>query len=134
MIIYFLKSATCLSLLLAFYHLILEQEKMHHFNRFYLLGSVLFSFLAPLYIIYMDAAPTLLETTPTTSEINLTDSAPIEIIQEKTIKYTQIFLSVYMLISFILLIRFGKNLLNILKKNKEKHKKNVSKIDIGFDR
>jgi bla regulator protein BlaR1 len=127
MIIYFLKSATCLSLLLAFYHLILEQEKMHHFNRFYLLGSVLFSFLAPLYIIYMDATPTLLETTPTTSEINLTDSAPIEIIQEKTIKYTQIFLSVYMLISFILLIRFGKNLLNILKKIKRNTKKTYQK-------
>ena len=123
-----------MALLLGFYHLILEQEKMHDFNRFYLLGSVLFSFLAPLYIIYMDAAPTILETTQTTSEINLTDSAPIEIIQKKTIKYTQIFLSVYLLISFILLIRFGKNLLNILKKIKRNKKKNVPKIDIGFDR
>ena len=50
----------------------------------------------------------ILETIQTTSEINLTDSAPIEIIQKKTIKYTQIFLSVYLLISFILLIGFGK--------------------------
>jgi bla regulator protein BlaR1 len=54
MIIYILKSASCLAMLLAFYHLVLEKEKMHVFNRFYLLGSVLFSFLAPLYIIYID--------------------------------------------------------------------------------
>tara|TARA_B100000787_G_scaffold138248_1_gene107109 strand:- start:30630 stop:30749 length:120 start_codon:yes stop_codon:yes gene_type:complete len=39
---------------------------MHVFNRYYLLGSVLFSFLAPLYIIYTDAAPVVLETIQTT--------------------------------------------------------------------
>jgi bla regulator protein BlaR1 len=55
MIIYILKSASCLAMLLAFYHLVLEKEKMHVFNRFYLLGSVLLSFLAPLYIIYINA-------------------------------------------------------------------------------
>ena len=53
MITYLLKSASCLALLLVFYHLVLEREKMHNFNRFYLLGSVLFSFLAPLFIIYI---------------------------------------------------------------------------------
>ena len=68
---------------------------MHVFNRFYLLGSVLFSFLAPLYIIYIDATPLVLETIQTTSEINLTDSTTLEIIKEKTINYTQIFLSIY---------------------------------------
>lgn len=41
---YLLKSATCLALLLTFYYLILEREKTHNFNRFYLLGSVFFSF------------------------------------------------------------------------------------------
>jgi hypothetical protein len=48
MTIYPLKSASCLALLLVFYHAALEKEKIHHFNRFYLLGSVLFSFLVPL--------------------------------------------------------------------------------------
>jgi beta-lactamase regulating signal transducer with metallopeptidase domain len=116
MIIYILKSATCLTLLLAFYHLVLEKEKMHVFNRFYLLGSVLFSFLAPLYIIYIDATPVISETIQTTSEINLTDFTPIEIIEEKTINYTQIFIGTYILISFILLMRFGKNIFNLLSK------------------
>ena len=52
---YLLKSGLCLALLLAFYHLVLEKEKMHRFNRFYLLGSVLFSFIAPSVIIYIEA-------------------------------------------------------------------------------
>ena len=66
MILYILKSGLCLALLLAFYHLVLEREKMHRFNRFYLLGSILFSFLAPAFIIYVEAIPTVLETVPTT--------------------------------------------------------------------
>lgn len=45
MTIYPLKSASCLALLLIFYHGALKKEKIHHLNRFYLLGSVLFSFL-----------------------------------------------------------------------------------------
>ena len=48
MIAYILKSISCLALLLFFYHFILEKEKMHNFNRFYLMGAVLFSFLVPL--------------------------------------------------------------------------------------
>jgi bla regulator protein BlaR1 len=77
MITYFLKSATCLALLLLFYHFILEKEKMHTFNRFYLLGSVLFSLLAPLYIIYIDVAPLIIRTTQTS-----TTSYPTEITSE----------------------------------------------------
>ena len=49
MIEFLLKSTGCLATLLVFYHLVLEREKMHQFNRFYLLGSVLFSFIAPLF-------------------------------------------------------------------------------------
>jgi bla regulator protein BlaR1 len=115
MILYILKSATCLALLLAFYHLVLEREKMHNFNRFYLLGSVLFSFLVPLYIIYIDVAPLVLKATPTTSFSYPTEITP-EIIIEKSIDYTLIFIGIYSLISSILFIRFGKNLFHIIQK------------------
>jgi hypothetical protein len=30
-----------------FYHLVLEREKMHQFNRFYLLGSIVISLVIP---------------------------------------------------------------------------------------
>ena len=63
MVLYLLKSAACLALLLAFYHLVLEREKMHKFNRFFLLGSVLFSFLVPGFIIYIEAIPKMIAST-----------------------------------------------------------------------
>ena len=44
---YFLKSPACLAVLLLFYKLLLEKEDMHVFNRFFLLFSVVISFLVP---------------------------------------------------------------------------------------
>ena len=130
MILYILKSATCLALLLAFYHLVLEREKMHNFNRFYLLGSVLFSFLAPLYIIYIDVAPLILKATPTPNFIYSTEITP-EIIIEKSIDYTLIFIGMYSLISSILFIRFGKNLFHIIQKIR-KNKQVKSNFSIPY--
>lgn len=49
MILYLLKSSLCLLILIFFYHLVLEREKMHAFNRFYLLFSLCFAFSIPLF-------------------------------------------------------------------------------------
>ena len=119
MIIYLLKSACCLALLLGFYHLILEKEKMHSFNRFFLLGSIIFSFLAPLYTIYTETNSITEDNTPIVFEVIDTGSieyVPTEIITETTINYTNILLAVYLLVSLILLIRFSRNLYKILSK------------------
>jgi bla regulator protein BlaR1 len=115
MITYFIKSATCLALLLLFYHFILEKEKMHTFNRFYLLGSVLFSLLAPLYIIYIDVASLIIRTTQTSTTSYPTEITS-EIMVEKPIHYTSIFIAIYCFITTILLIRFGKNLFHLIHK------------------
>jgi hypothetical protein len=48
MILYLINSTICLILLLLVYHLILGNEKMHHFNRFFLLFSIIFSLTIPL--------------------------------------------------------------------------------------
>lgn len=45
---YILKTIICSALLILIYHLFLEREKMHRFNRFFLLFSIAFSFLIPL--------------------------------------------------------------------------------------
>ncbi len=45
--LYLLKSTLCLALLLAFYKIVLENTSMHHFKRFYLLGSVLATLIIP---------------------------------------------------------------------------------------
>ncbi len=48
MITYLIKSGLCLLIILGIYHLLLEQEKMHQFKRFYLLLGLGFSFIVPL--------------------------------------------------------------------------------------
>ncbi|WP_018628923.1 M56 family metallopeptidase [Niabella aurantiaca] len=61
MILYLLKVIACSGLLYAFYYGFLQKEKMLWFNRFYLLGSMLFSFLIPLAVIEVRLKPAVLQ-------------------------------------------------------------------------
>lgn len=45
--IYLIKSTLCMVLLWGFYRLFLQKEKLFLFNRFYLLGSLIFSYVIP---------------------------------------------------------------------------------------
>lgn len=120
MITYLIKSASCLALLLVFYHLVLEREKMHNFNRFYLLGSVIFSFLAPLFIIYI-TVPTeeTFSKLPIVTEQFLTTNSEEYI---EPINYTPYLLLISLAVSSILSIRFIKNLTSIVLKIKQNEK------------
>lgn len=115
MIIYLLKSASCLALLLFFYHLILEKEKMHNFNRFYLLLGVLFSFLAPLITFTTYIQPTVFVTENFTETPFMVEEIPM-IVEETPFDYWQLAIGVYLLISLVFLIRFGFNLFKIIRK------------------
>ncbi|MGG6229293.1 M56 family metallopeptidase [Tenacibaculum sp. SDUM215027] len=117
MITYLIKSGLCLALLLTFYHLILEREKMHQFNRFYLLGSVVFSFLVPLYKIYI---VTISNTVGTTASLITASTMNVNTVEE--INYTQYLFVGYAIVAIILLIRFTKNLLDIFLKIKRHQK------------
>lgn len=101
MILYLLKSTTCLLLLLAFYYFLLEREKMHQFNRFYLLGAVAFSFLAPLFTITIISDKPI-ETSAYTN--NLSES-----------NWKSYLLIFSLIISMLLLIRFIKNASSMVK-------------------
>jgi len=125
MILYLLKSSFCLAILLAVYHLFLEKEKMHQFNRFYLLGSILFSFLAPTFIIYTNALEIIEEIVPLFQETpnqllngNLTQTN----IQEESINYKKYLFILYGFIATILLIRFSKNVFVLIQKIKSNTK------------
>lgn len=115
MITYLLKSGLCLALLLAFYHLILEREKMHRFNRFYLLGSVLFSFIVPLIIIYVEPSSTpLQEMQGTPLVMNSTEGVKMN--TSETSNTAIYFLAIYLTISGLFFIRFIRNLYHIIHK------------------
>ena len=109
---FLIKSSISLFALLFFYHLVLEREKMHQFNRFYLLFSIVFSLALPfitIEIIGETTAPIPQTYTYVTQE-NLTVT---EI--KETIDYTPIILwSLYGLVTSILLFRYVRNILKIV--------------------
>ena len=132
MIVYVIKSAGCLALLLFFYHFVLEKEKMHRFNRYYLLGSLLFSFWAPYAkfttYIYEQIAITDISIAP--KHINNS----VLIVQENNFNYHQILIGFYCLICTLLLIRFSFNLFKILQKiavHKKIKKDNATLVLVG---
>ncbi len=126
MITYILKSSLCLALLLIFYHLFLEKEKMHRFNRFFLLVSILFSFLAPLYIIYIKSITRI---TP-----SLSNNFIITTIENKNsnegltyINYIAIF---YGIITSLFFVRFIKNLMKIINNIRKNEKIKIKNATI----
>jgi bla regulator protein BlaR1 len=129
MTIYLFKSILCLAILLLVYLLFLEKEKMHRFNRWYLLGSIVFACLVPLisFKISSESAPILPDTYFTiidqTSSNNNNTQAAAAITQTETVNYLiPSLLIVYGLIVLILLIRFIRNIY-LLISNATKNKK-----------
>jgi len=115
MINYIIRSSISLAILYLFFVAFLDNEKMHKFNRFYLLASLIFSFVVPLLTI-----PVL---TPSVSIINVLDVTSFQDsnIQSQTTtlhKGSQfnigwLIMAFYFLVSSILLIRFLFNLIRL---------------------
>lgn len=119
MIIYLIKSGVCLALVLTIYILFLEREKMHQFNRFYLLFGLIFSFTAPLitleysgdilgeYKFWEGAKNTEMEI----SDKLKTNNTSVSSIQSETI-----LLIVYVIGFSLFLIQFSIKIFSLLKK------------------
>ena len=125
MILYLLKSAACLLILLLVHQFLLQRESMHRFNRFFLLFSIVVSFLIPVYIIEVAAIPVVEESggfeilenivQAEYPETNInSESIPalkdLDFRQEKSIPWMTIFWSVYFSITLVFLIRFVRNI------------------------
>ncbi len=108
---FLIKSTISLGVLLLAYHLLLEKEKMHQFNRFYLLFSLVFSLVIPL--ITIEVVKEI--TTPIIQK-----NSTIQINQESIVfveetNYLPIILwSIYGLVTLLLTIRFIRNILKII--------------------
>lgn len=116
MIDFLIKSTICLFVFLGFYHLVLEREKMHQFNRFYLLVSIVISLVIPsITFEIIEIIPAVQNT-----ELQVIDTIPSSsnetIIQEKTNYIPIILWSLYILISSILMLRFGRNIWKLIAK------------------
>ena len=116
MIDFIITSSVCLTLFLAAYHLLLEKEKMHHFNRFYLLSSIVISLLIP-FLSFEIIKEIPAEVSETVMVEGLIPSQAV-FIEEETSVLPLIIWSLYGLITFGFFIRFGKNLLELISKTK----------------
>jgi biopolymer transport protein ExbD len=120
---YLLKSMLCLVVLLLIHRLFLQREVMHQFNRFFLLGAVVFSFLIPFNSIEVAAEK---------EERAYSEIAEIEVLDEfvfpeqsfpqenftvekaqspdQPIPWNEVLWAIYCLITLVLLARFIRNI------------------------
>jgi N-acetylmuramoyl-L-alanine amidase len=128
MIDFLIKSSICLAVFLGFYHLILEREKIHKFNRFYLLISILISLIIPFvtfeFIEFVETAPVIQYNVPiniekTTVVLNQNPTIENVITAQESVDYLPyLFWSTYVLTCFVFLFRFGKNYFKLIVKSK----------------
>ncbi len=117
MTLYILKSILCLAILLLVYLLFLEKEKMHRFNRWYLLVSIVFACLVPLvsFEVKGQSLPILQDNyfEVITSGYN-TATSPAVSVKENTGYIIPALLIIYALTTSLLLIRFSTNIYRLL--------------------
>ena len=120
MITYFLKSGVLLFVFYAVYKLLLENEKMFRFNRAYLLGSLVFSFVIPLQLF---SIKTMFETGINSIQLDgIVIRTSRAVLNENYIMYNifYILIRVYVIVSIILAFRFVLNLISFFIKLKRK--------------
>jgi beta-lactamase regulating signal transducer with metallopeptidase domain len=120
-----LESTIGLFTFLAFYYLFLEREKMHQFNRFYLLFSLVISFIIPFLNFEIIEIKTVIENIEpisirkVTSVINENVVENDSIPQKETINYfPSVIWCLYSLVTFLFLFRFVKNTWKLISKSK----------------
>lgn len=123
MILYFIQSTIILLISFGVYRLLLKKEKAFHFNRIYLLLTILFSFGFPLIEFESKQVSELISSSDIIQQSitplsNISGSNLIKVgsFQDpKTNTLVSILLGIYGFISFFLLIRFSRNLSSLLK-------------------
>ena len=139
---FLIKSAITMAVLLGLYYLLLEREKMHKFNRFYLLGALVFSLAIPftnipIYVKTTEApvvaksiefnAPVVQESLTVQQMLPAQKEIAQATITQPDVNYVPyILIGIYCLISIVLLIRFFKNISHFIalahKSEREKYK------------
>jgi len=115
MIGFLIKSSLCLILLLGIYIFFLEKEKMSIFNRFYLLTSLIISLIIP--FLKFELNQDIIKNNLLPEAIQTVQGNMI-IIGEKSSNLQSFLWTFYGLITILFVIRFGKNIFEIISKIK----------------
>ena len=117
MTIYLLKMSLCSAVLLLFYRVVLEREKMLGFNRFYLLGSLVVSLVLPLIPLEILLQNPVFPHPPeafSASETAGIHTYTVQLLSETSVSENFSWVSflgvIYVAVGTWLLVRFGKNL------------------------
>ena len=111
---FLIKSTIVLCVLLGAYHLFLEKEKFHKFNRFFLIFSLLVSFVLPFITIEI-----IQEVVSTTSNsVVVPEQITSSIVKEETPFYLILGWVLYGIVTAALFFRFTVNLYKLIKKSK----------------
>lgn len=126
MIEYIIKSGLILLILLAIYHLWLEKEKMHGFNRFYLLVSLVMGLGTPLIKITLPVK-TIANAPLQLSEFvpDMSTMVPVNINQASVLQHTDLLILIYGIVALLLLARFSLNLTFLIRSASKNPKKNT---------
>ncbi|GAB3175166.1 M56 family metallopeptidase [Telluribacter humicola] len=135
MITYLVKSVLCSVLLLLFYRVLLEKEKMFRFNRVYLLGSLVLSVVLPLVPLEILLEEPLFPT-PSSVEPVIEDGRPVpytvQLLPEPVIadsfRWEWMCWALYLSVAGWLLVRFGWNINRLRKCIRE----NEVRVQEGF--
>lgn len=115
-----LKIILCSSIFIAVYYLFLEKERMHRFNRLYLLSSLLLSNIIPFVTITLPS-----RNTATTPQLIMKETAQQLVIipqQQESFNWENMFWGIYIVISLFLLLKSLFSLIAIKRISGEKHK------------
>jgi len=112
---FLITSTISMAILLGLYHLLLEREKMHCFNRFYLLASLVFSLAVPFLTIevYTEVAT---EPMPVLENLPSTPAGLSAPVIEEANYLPYIIFGIYAFVVIVLMARFMVNFLRMIKK------------------
>jgi beta-lactamase regulating signal transducer with metallopeptidase domain len=122
---FLIPSTISLIVFLGFYYLVLEREKMHQFNRFYLLFSIVISLVIPFLTFEIIKIVPVVQNIETLNTVLTSSAVPENEMQENSLPIQEninvtpyILWSLYGIVSILLVIRFGKNICKLISKSK----------------
>jgi len=118
MITYLIKATICSGVFLFMYYLLFEKERMHYFNRFYLLMGIIVSFTAPLITITLHAPPVAVPATNFVTHVVPQFSVPVTttVGSLRAPVLPSLTAIMYIVVTTVLLARFVINITLLAKK------------------
>lgn len=105
-----------MAVLLGLYYLLFEREKMHRFNRFYLLSALVFSLAIPFITVYTFIEYVEIPEMPQVEALAEVPHQATILIEEPVNYWPYIGWGLYAIVSIIMMVRFAKNIFYFIRK------------------